>query len=78
MKHHLSLEQVLRFAGRRGLMFDEHARNDLRQFADLISQWSGRQSLVSLGDRQHLYERHFLSSLLFVDQLQTISSARLT
>jgi len=77
VKHHLSLEQVLRFAELHGFEFDEQVRSSLGHFADLIRQWSGRQSLVSWGDQKHLYERHFLSSLLFVAQLQTDSTARL-
>jgi 16S rRNA (guanine527-N7)-methyltransferase len=77
VKHHLSLEQVLRFAVMQGMEFDEKARNLLGEFAELILSWSGRQSLISRGDRRHIYERHFLSSLLFVDRLQKVATARL-
>ena len=77
MKHSLSLDQVLNFIQKTGMTLGPDERKKLLQYAQLIRLWVKRQNLISYGDQQHLFERHFLPGFFIASQLEPTADTRL-
>ncbi len=76
MKHPLSLDDILAFICQKGLAIGQNERRKLIQYAELVQTWSKRQSLISYGDRPHVYERHFLPGFFLLSKLSSKTSLK--